>query len=122
MEKYAIIQIDGKQYKVKEGLEIRLNKQSELNIDVLLYSDGKTVELGNPFVNVPVKAKIVGEERAPKILVGRFKSKSRYKKTKGHRQPLSVVKIESIGAAVKETTKKSTKVKAKAKATKSSKK
>jgi large subunit ribosomal protein L21 len=97
-KKYAIIQLGGKQFKITEGLEFRVERQDKLKIDVLLYSDGKKVEIGEPMVSgVPVKAKIVGEEKAPKITVARFKSKSRYRKKKGHKQPMSVVKIESIG-------------------------
>ena len=108
MEKYAIIQLDGRQYKITEGLEIRSNRQDELDFQVLLYSDGKTVEFGNPVLSdVSVKAKVVRNIKAPKIVIGRFKSKSRYQKTKGHRQPLSVIKIETIS----KTSKKSTKVK-----------
>ncbi len=112
MQKYAIVQIDGKQHKLTEGLEIRLNKQNKLNFEVLLYSDGKTVMFGSPFLSdVSIKAKIVRDMKAPKILVGRFKSKSRYQKTKGHRQHLSVVKIESIGRTLEKTVEKVTPIK-----------
>lgn len=101
MKKYAIIQLGGKQFKITEGLEFRIDHQKKLAIDVLLYCDGKTVEIGEPIVSgVTVKAKIIGEETAPKITVARFKSKSRYRKKKGHKQPLSVVKIESISKGV----------------------
>lgn len=109
-DKYAIIQLDGKQFKVTEGLEFKVNSQEKLNIGVLLYSDGKVLEIGNPLLtDVEVKAKIIGADRAPKIIVARFKSKSRYRKVKGHTQPLSIIKIESIG---KKETKEKKEVKA----------
>jgi len=112
MQKYAIVQIDGKQHKLTEGLEIRLDKRNKLNFEVLLYSDGKTVTFGSPFLSdINIKAKIVRDMKAPKILVGRFKSKSRYQKTKGHRQHLSVVKIESIGRTSEKAAEKATPIK-----------
>ena len=107
MNKYAIIQMAGKQFKITEGLEFKVERQEKLNIDVLLFADGKTVEIGEPIVKgVIVKAKILGEETAPKIRVARFKSKSRYRRVKGHKQPMRVVKIEKItkGAAKAEKT------------------
>ena len=97
MKKYAIISLGGKQFKIVEGLEFKIERQSKLDIGVLLFADDQTVEIGEPLVkDVTVKAKILRDERAPKIRVARFKSKSRYRKVKGHRQPMSVIKIESI--------------------------
>ncbi len=111
MEKYAIVQLDGKQYKVTEGLKLKLNRQKGLNFDVLLYSDGKTLEIGDPLLkDVILKAKIVSDMLAPKIVVGRYKSKSRYQKTRGHRQPISIVLIESIEVVKKSAKPKAAKV------------
>lgn len=95
--KYAIIQIGGKQIKITEGLSFEIERQKKLDFDVVLYSDGKDILIGNPYVKgVKVKAKIDREERGNKVRVARFKSKSRYHKVRGHRQPLSIVKVESI--------------------------
>lgn len=102
MIKYAVIQLGGKQFKISEGDEITLERQPKLNIDVLVYSDGKTVQIGEPFVKeISIKASIIANERDKKIIVARFKSKSRYRKRKGHRQPISIVKIEKIGKTTK---------------------
>ena len=109
MKKYAIIQLGGKQFKITEGLEFSVERQEKLDIAVLLYSDGKTVELGEPtLTGVTVKAKIIEEKNAPKIRVARFKSKSRYRKVKGHKQPMSVVKIEAITKGPKKAAPKAT--------------
>jgi large subunit ribosomal protein L21 len=95
--KYAVISLGGKQFKIKEGDTFKLERQKKLDINVLLYVDGDKVEVGTPSLSgVKVDAKIVREERGPKIRVARFKSKSRYRKVKGHKQPLSVVEIVKI--------------------------
>lgn len=123
MKKYAIIQLGGKQFKITEGLEFKVDRQEKLNIGVLLYSDGKTVEIGEPLLTgVNVKAKIVGNETAPKIRVARFKSKSRYRRVKGHKQPISVVKVESISKGAKKTASKAGAAKTEKKTTKAAKK
>lgn len=98
MDKYAVIQLGGKQLMVKEGQKFEIERQSKLDVDVLLYSDGDTVLLGAPTLkDVTVKAKIIEDKKDKKVVVARYKSKSRYRKNKGHRQPISVVQIESIG-------------------------
>ncbi len=95
--KYAIVKLGGKQFKITEGLKFDLEKQSDLSFEVLYYTDGKEILVGEPVLNdIKVKAKIVEDKKDKKIRIGRFKSKSRYRKIKGHRQPISVVEIESI--------------------------
>lgn len=95
--KYAIVKIGGKQMMVSEGYIFEIERQEQLNMDVLLFSDGKKVEIGEPVLtDVEVKADVLDEKMGKKITVARFKSKSRYRRKKGHRQPLSVVKIKSI--------------------------
>lgn len=97
MEKFAIIKIDGKQMKVSEGDTFKVNRQEKLDITVLAYSDGKVFAVGTPVLeDIVVKAKISGEERGRKIDVSRFRSKSRHRRNRTHRQPLSLVTIESI--------------------------
>jgi len=106
--KYAVIQIGGKQIKITEGSSFKIERQKKLAFDVLVYSDDNVTLLGSPSLkDVKVDAKIEGEERGKKIRVARFKSKSRYHKVRGHRQTLSVVKVESIGRVSKEPNEKS---------------
>ncbi|MFA6981936.1 MAG: 50S ribosomal protein L21 [Patescibacteria group bacterium] len=96
--KYAVVQIGGKQLQIKEGDTFEIERQSTLTFNVLMFSDDGKVEVGSPFLtDVEVESKITGETRGDKIRIGRFKSKSRYRRIKGHRQPLSVVEIGHIG-------------------------
>lgn len=97
MKKYAVIQLDGKQFRVEEGDVFAVNRQDNLNFDVLLYGDSKSIEIGEPNLkNIKIDAKIIENKKADKIDVIRFKNKSHYRRKKGHRQPISVIEINSI--------------------------
>lgn len=105
MKEFAVIKTGGKQYKVSEGDVIKIErlakeykKGAKVVFDkVLLYDDGKTTKIGVPYLD---KAKVTGsfveEGKAKKINVIKFKSKSRYFKKRGHRQPYNKVKIAKI--------------------------
>lgn len=103
---FAIVQTGGKQYLVREGDALRVEKLSGkegsvFNLDALLVADdeGQAVKIGAPLVSgAKVAAKIVAQGRAEKILVVKYKPKSRYKRNVGHRQPYTEIKIESIKA------------------------
>jgi large subunit ribosomal protein L21 len=103
---YAVVKTGGKQYKVKEGQTLRVEKleaQPGANVDleVLMVSDeeGKDLKVGTPTVSgAKVSAKVVEHGRADKILVVKYKPKSRYKRVNGHRQPFTAVQIEKISA------------------------
>jgi large subunit ribosomal protein L21 len=95
--KYAIVRIDGKQLKIQEGETLKVNRQNSPSMEALAYSDDDNVLIGTPVLSdVKIKFNVLGEEMSKKIRVGRFKSKSRYHKVKGHRQLLSLIKIEEI--------------------------
>jgi large subunit ribosomal protein L21 len=95
--KYAIVKLGGKQFKITEGLKFDVERQSDLVFDVLYYTDGKEILVGEPVLtDIVVKAKIVEDKKARKIRVARYKSKSRYRRVQGHKQPISVIEIESI--------------------------
>lgn len=98
MDKYAIIKIGSAQYNVREGENLTVQKQNgKVLADVLLYSDGKEVILGTPTVkDAHVQFKIVEQKRGDKIVVSRFKSKSRYRKSRGYRDDLTVLQVEKI--------------------------
>ncbi len=99
MDKYAIIQLNGKQMMVTEGLTFEIDRQDDLVPEVLLFSEGGTTLLGEPVLtDVIVKLAHVSDKMGDKVVVARYKSKSRYRKKKGHRQPLTVVKVESISS------------------------
>lgn len=101
--KYAIIRHGSKQYKVKEGSEITIEKIEELPgeklvfKDVLLLSDDNEGDIGRPNLpNLVVSAKILEHVKDKKIRVATYKAKSRLRRVKGHRQKLTRVLIEKI--------------------------
>jgi len=103
--KFAVIETGGKQYKVSEGDSLLVEKLpgehkegGKIVFDkVLLVDDGKSTKVGAPYLTgVKVEAVFDEEGKAKKVVVIRFKSKSRYFKKKGHRQPYTKVTIGSI--------------------------
>ncbi len=104
MAKIAVIQTGGKQYTVKEGDKIIIEKiDGEVGNDVqfdnvLLVADetGKDLNIGKPNTGTKVFAKIIEHKRARKIRVGKFHNKTRYHKVHGHRQHQTVVQIEKV--------------------------
>lgn len=101
--KIAVIATGGKQYLIKEGemLKIeKINKKKDAEVSfskVLLYSDGQKVEVGKPTIKgVKVTAKVMEEGRNKKVLVVKYKNKIRYKRTIGHRQYFTKIKIGKI--------------------------
>lgn len=98
----AVIKTGGKQYLVAsdQTLEIELlpDAKNKIEFTPLLVIDGSKISLGKPEVTgVKVKAEVLGEVKAEKIRVLRYKAKKRVHKLTGHRQRLAQVKILSIG-------------------------
>ncbi len=93
---HAIIDLGGKQYRVAPGDVIRVEKLagdvgSEVELPVkTVFQDGGEMIAGT------VKGTIVKEGRGPKVLVFKFKRKKQYKKTIGHRQSFTEVKVGDI--------------------------
>lgn len=94
---YAIVRLGGKQFKISEGDTIQVERQeSPVKVEVLAYAEDDKISLGTPVLNdITVSAEIVDEEIV-KTVVARYKSKSRYRKVNGHKQPYSIVKISKI--------------------------
>lgn len=102
---YAIVKTGGKQYKVREGDILRIEKLtgevgSEVAFeDVLMFSDGENVTVGQPRVdNVTVSGHIVAQGKNKKVIVFKYKRRKRYRRTQGHRQHYTAVQIDSIKA------------------------
>jgi large subunit ribosomal protein L21 len=102
---YAVVSSGGKQYRVEQGETLRVEKLSgEVGTsvsfdDVLMFSDGEDVQVGQPNLdNVKVTGHIVEQGKAKKILVFKYKRRKRYRRKQGHRQQFTAVKIDSIVA------------------------
>ena len=101
-EKYAIIQTGGKQYQAVEGKTIAIEKiegepGAKLEFkEVLLRKNSEGVQIGKPHLETPVKASIVKQMRGPKLIVFKFKRRKKVRVKKGHRQPQTVIRIESV--------------------------
>lgn len=102
---FAIIEQLGHQYIIKNGDTVTVNGHlgkldNTFDIEkVLLFHDGQTL-VGTPKLDIQVSAKIIDYRQSEKIRVSTYKSKSRYRKVKGHRQDQTILKIISLGKPV----------------------
>jgi large subunit ribosomal protein L21 len=102
---FAVIHTGGKQYKVSKGALVSIEKikgeyakGDKISFDkVLLVDDGKDTTIGTPYIKgAKVDAEITEIGRGRKVMVVKYKQKSRYLRRNGHRQPYFQVKITSI--------------------------
>ncbi len=109
---YAIVETGGKQYKVSPGQTIEVDRlpategeKVELSSVLLISDDGDAI-IGTPTVEgAKVMATCLGEKKGNKIIVFKYKAKTRYRRKKGHRQLYTMLRIEDIvkpGEAVEE--------------------
>ena len=107
---FAILETGGKQYKVEEGdiLEVerldekRITKQKKINFDTVLLIKDEETQIGQPYLkNAKIKATLLEEFKAPKVIIFKKKAKKQYKRKTGHRQQLHRIKIEKIEVASK---------------------
>ena len=102
----ATIKTQGRQFTVQEGDVLFVNRYPEtetgdsVTIDnVLSVGEGESMKFGTPLVDgASVQAKILENKRGKKVLVFKKKRRKGYRNKRGHRQELSVIKIESIKA------------------------
>lgn len=100
---YAVIETGSKQYKVEKGKTIDIEilgkkPEDEISFDkVLFVHDDKDIKVGNPYIKgAKVIGKLLSNAKAEKVIAFKYKSKSNYRRTKGHRQHFSRIKIEEI--------------------------
>jgi large subunit ribosomal protein L21 len=101
---YAIIRTGGKQFRVSPGDVVHIptladkNEGDRVEFDeVLVSGDSNGARIGAPtIVGARVTATVLKNGRGPKIIVFKFKRRKHYKRTKGHRQGFTSIKIESI--------------------------
>jgi len=103
---YAVIKTGGQQFRVAKGdtlsiqkLDAEAGKSITLD-DVLMINDGKTAKVGTPLVKgAKVTAKVVEQTRDDKVVIFKKKRRQNYRRTKGHKQPLTIIEITDIKAA-----------------------
>ena len=105
---YAVIKTGGKQYRVREGDTLRVEKLAaeagaKVQFDqVLMVGEGDQVKIGAPFLaGSQVSATVIAQGRADKIKIVKFKRRKNYLRQKGHRQAFTEVEITKIGGATK---------------------
>lgn len=103
---FAIMRTGGKQLRVEPGQTIEIERieassgdSVEFSDVLLVGGDGGEPTYGNPTVSgAKVVGTVLGERRAPKIIVFKYKPKTRYRKKTGHRQSLTRITIQEIVA------------------------
>ena len=102
---YAVVKTGGKQYRLGVGDSVKVEKLPDEvgNIvelsQILMVSDGGEVKVGTPLVpGASVKAEIVGHGRNKKIRVFKMKRRKQYRRTQGHRQAFTQLKVTEINA------------------------
>lgn len=101
---YSIIRSGGKQFRVQAGDVVRVPSLADKNAgdavefsEVLATAGDGGITIGSPLVaGAKVTGTVVKQGRAPKIIVFKFKRRKQYKKTRGHRQGFTAVKIEAL--------------------------
>ena len=96
---FAIIKAGGKQFRVEKGAKVRVpSLKDEVGASVELAVMATADKIGAPLVDgAKVTATVVDHGREPKVVVFKKKRRKHYKRTKGHRQGFTTLKIESIG-------------------------
>lgn len=100
---YAVIKAGGHQYRVSQGDTLTVDYQpgkkegEKLTFDHVLMIGGEKMVVGDPLVKgATVEAVVKKQARAPKILVFKFKRRKQYKRTRGHKQPITEIEITGI--------------------------
>ncbi|HJD44140.1 MAG TPA: 50S ribosomal protein L21 [Candidatus Paenalcaligenes intestinipullorum] len=102
---YAVIKTGGKQYRVSPGQKLKIEQipadiGQEITLDqVLSVGEGESLKLGTPFVEgAQVKATVLAQGRHAKIKIFKMRRRKGYRKTQGHRQNYTEVRIEAVNA------------------------
>jgi len=100
---YAVVEIKGQQFKAELGAVLKVNTLQEepgaaVEFDkVLMVSGEKDVTLGAPFVKgAKVTAVVESHGRDPKVIIYKFKKRKSYRRTQGHRQGFTTIKVQEI--------------------------
>jgi large subunit ribosomal protein L21 len=103
---YAVIKTGGKQYRVSAGDKLKVESLpvevgAEVMLgDVLMLADGSDITLGKPNVDgAQVRATVLSHGRGDKVLIYKMRRRKHYRKTQGHRQNFTEIRIDAISAA-----------------------
>jgi large subunit ribosomal protein L21 len=101
---YAVVKTGGKQHKVIVGETVSVElldaeAGSVVTLPVLLVNDGEKLITGEDAAAATVTAEVLGHGKADKVIVFKFKKRKGYKRTRGHRQDLTLVKVTDIALA-----------------------
>jgi large subunit ribosomal protein L21 len=102
----AVVKTGGKEYRISQGDLIRVEKMEgkvgdQVTMkDILMISDEDKVQVGNPFLtNAVITGEIVQQVRGKKVLTYKMKRRKNYRRTKGHRQTYTYVRVNDISLA-----------------------
>lgn len=102
---YALVEIKGRQYRVEADATVtvdRLAEEEGTTVEfpsVVLLNDGEKTTVGSPYVDgASVSATVTGHGRDRKIIVFRYKRRKNFKRTRGHRQHFSTIRVDAITA------------------------
>lgn len=102
---YAVIETGGTQFTVEEGILVKIPRidgtaGDKVTLDkVLLIANGDKPIVGTPYLdNASVEAELVAQDKAEKVLIYKYKRRTKYRRTQGHRQDYTEVKITKINA------------------------
>jgi len=103
---YAVIKTGGKQYKVAAGgklkvetLPVEVGAEVEIK-DVLMVADGADIKVGTPMLaGASVKATVLAHGRGEKVMIFKMRRRKHYRKTQGHRQNFTEIRIDGISVA-----------------------
>ena len=100
---YAIIETGGKQYRVQNGDQIKVEKLNANDGDavvfdkVLVAGEGADIKVGTPYLEgITVEGKVVESGKGQKVIIFKYKAKKDYRKKQGHRQPYTLVEITAV--------------------------
>ena len=99
---YAIVKTGGKQYKVEKDMRVKVEKLDakvgdKIHLDCILVVDSKNnLTLAKDSDKMTVEAKVVAQEKQPKVVVFHYKAKKQIRKKQGHRQPYTEIQITNI--------------------------
>ena len=100
---YAVIEVSGRQVRVEPGAQVLVNRVATAAGEpytaerVLLASDGKNLQVGQPYCSgAKVVCEVVEHSKGPKVITYKFRRRENFRRTLGHRQPLSKLLVKSI--------------------------